>query len=331
VARLYTEVGAGVPARLPWIEAWHETHRGWRPWVVAVPDDGHELRAVAPLGLRSRAGILQLRFLSDHCPVACRSAQDGRELARALARALQALRRPWSLHLGQLTAGNPFASELVRVLDDAEISPGADCPIVALGGTPATSSVLSRNLRKAEARARNRIARANLEFEVRWLTDPASITARVGHLRSVHRARDLQLRGASPLDVPEGSAFYEALLRRHLAELELLEVRLAGELAAYLLWVRDGAERYVLDNRVAPRWTAYSAGLIANNVALRTAAADPQISVLDWGPGLQRYKLQSASRVIQCVQLDAWSSPAVQRLMAGARWARGLKARPDLG
>jgi hypothetical protein len=105
----------------------------------------------------------------------------------------------------------------------------------------------------------------------------------------------------------------------HLDLLDLLEIRLEGELAAYLLWIRNGPTRLVFDNRVAPRWTNYSAGAIANNVALREAAEDPSIKVLDWGSSLQRYKLQSANKVVTHTQLLAWSSSVTRRALAARR------------
>jgi CelD/BcsL family acetyltransferase involved in cellulose biosynthesis len=135
----------------------------------------------------------------------------------------------------------------------------------------------------------------------------------------VHRERDVDLRHMSLLDDPLESAFYDALLHRHLEALELFELRLQEELSAYVLWIRNGAARLVLDNRVSPRFKHYSAGLIANNVALRTAAADPAITVLDWGTGSQRYKLQSANKVIPHVDLVAWSSRAVRSALTARR------------
>lgn len=140
----------------------------------------------------------------------------------------------------------------------------------------------------------------------------------------MHRARDVQLRGVSLLDDRWEGNYYDTLLRRHLDKLDLLEIRLEGELAAYLLWIRNGRTRLVFDNRVAPRWTDYSAGVIANNVALRAAAEDPSIRVLDWGSGVQRYKLQSANKVVAHERLLAWSSSATRRALAARRTLAAL-------
>jgi hypothetical protein len=311
-----------VTSRLPWLDAWREAYPQWGPWVLGLRDGGGRLQAVAALARRRRAQVVQIRCLAhtglDHAPIASRTAAHARALAAALASDLHGLHRPWVMHLRQLPVDDAFAHELAHRLPAAEIQRGLERPLVRLAGTPSPSGLLSRNLRQAEARARNRIARAGVTLELRWITEPQATARRVPEIRSVHRARDLQLRGASQLDHPAESAFYDALPRRHLDALQMLDLRLDGEVAAYVLWVRDGATRLVLDNRVAPRGTDYSAGLIANNAALRTAAADPRVAVLDWGAGVQRYKLQSANVVVADRDLVAWSSRRL-RYALGAR------------
>ncbi len=320
---LHTELSASYGSRVPSLEAWRESHPEWRSWVLGVLDDAGGLRAVAPLALRQRVGLVRIRFIGDQCPLVFRSDGDALDLAKALASALRNLHRPWSMDLHQLPSGSAFTDSLSRQLKVVEIHPGADCPLVLVDGIRDPREILSRNLRAAEAKARNRIKRDGLVLETRWIAEPWAIAERMPEVLSVHRARDLQLRGASPLDDPQYKAYYAAHVRRHLDQLELLEIRLDGELSAYLLWLRDGATRVVLDNRVAPCWTSHSAGLIANNMALRQAATDPLVEVLDWGPGPQRYKLQSANKVLAHERLLAWSSRSLRR----AGTARRMVAR----
>jgi hypothetical protein len=299
LGRLHDETEAPVSARLPWIGAWAESHPSWTPWVLALRDGTNELRAVASLARSGSRGLVLIRALGhtglDRAPVVFRTNEDGAELARALAGALREVGPAWELHIRQLPSGCVFLNELARALDLIEVRDGSLRPTVELAGVQDPREVLSRNLRQAENKARNRIARAGLAFEERWISDPDAIAARIPELRAVHHARDVQLRGSSLLDDPRESAYYDALVRRHLPQLEMFELRLSGELAAYVLLIRNGRVRVVLDNRVSPSWTAFSAGLIANNSALRAAALDPTVRTLDWGAGAQRYKLQSAS------------------------------------
>ena len=324
---LHREPSAPLRPPVAWLAAWREAHPSWQPWVLGLLNDAHGLRAAAPLALRERAGVLQLRFVGDDCPLLWRTEADAIDLAHGLASALGATHRPWSLELAQLPARLTFTRVLLRGLRAATIRPGSGSPIVDVTGVRDARAVLSRNLRSAEAKARNRIQRAGLAMQTEWLVEPGAIAQRLQDVRTAHRARDLQLRGASLLDDPAERAYYDALIRHSLGHLELLEVRLDGQLGAFVLWVRDGSARLVLDNRVVPACTRYSAGLIANNLALRRAAADPSIDLLDWGPGVQRYKLQSASRVLATETLSAWSSRRVQRALA-ARRALSTTGRP---
>src|SRR4051794_3886546 len=320
IDRLHDDVEAHVSARLGWIDAWREAYPDWSAWALAIAGDDAALRGLAGLARRQRAGVIQIRCLGhtalDRAPNVSRSDHDARALAGALAEELGALRRPWTMCLRQLRPGEAFADELRSRLAVVEVAPDAERPIVRLEGRRDPAALLSRNLRSAERRAGNRIARDGLDCEIRWIRGEDEIVRRLPEIRAVHRARDLQLRHTSLLDDPQEGALWAALFRRHLERLELLEVRLSGELAAYLAWIRCGTLRLVLDNRVAPRWTAYSAGLIANNVALCRAGADPGVDVLDWGSGVQRYKLQSATAVLAHERLYAWSSPRLRRLLA---------------
>jgi hypothetical protein len=301
---------------------------------VTVPGRDGWPAAVAPLAVRRRLAVLEVVAIGhpnlDRCPVAYRNADDAVALADAVAERLRVHQDPWRLALHQLADGCPFAARLVRRLPASRTLPGGLRPVVSLTGARDPRSVLSRNLRQAESKARNRIARAGFEVVERWLEGRELTPAQVAEVVEVHRARDLQLRGQSLLERPEELAFYRALLRNHAELLQMLELRLGNELAAYVLWIRNGRTRVVLDNRVAPAWTQFSAGLIANNGALRAAAADHSIDVLDWGAGVQRYKLQSANRVIPSEHLYGWSSRGVRGALAAGRASlqaadRGLK------
>lgn len=320
LSRLHDQLGVRVGARLPWLLAWRETYVAWRPWLLVLHDRAGDIRAAAPLAVRRRAGLLRVAALGDteldRSPIVYRSETDGVELAQAVSGALRELSSPWRLDLHLLPRGSSFTAELGRRLEPAKLYPGADRPIVSLPGRCEPREVLSLNLHKAERRARNRIARAGLRFEERWLAGAEAIAWSLPEVRGVHRERDLQLRGRSGLDDRREGRFWDALVRLHLPALELLEIRIESQLAAYLLWIRDGSWRYVLDNRVSPRWMQYSAGLIANNSALRRAALDERVAVLDWGSGVQRYKLQSATEVLHQDVLFAWSSRAVRGAFA---------------
>jgi len=330
VDRFHDDVTANISARRPWMLAWRESHSDWEPRTLGLFGDDGELRAIAPLVRRRQAGLLQIRCLGhtglDHCPVLGRTAEDAVDLADAVAGWLDRLRWPWKLNLPQLPAGSVFAARLIQRLAVATSAAGVDRPVVILGAEPDRDSHVSRNQRQAEVKARNRASHAGLSLQQAWITDPSTIADRMTEVRAVHRARDLQLRGTSGLDDPDEGRFYDALVRRHLDRMELLEIRLDGDLAAFVLWIRQDGVRLVFDNRVAAGWTNYSAGLIANNEALRTAVADPGVVCLDWGAGVQRYKLSSCNKVFPHEQLTAWSSRTVRLWLGGIHRLHGMTA-----
>ncbi len=239
IDRLHCAAGVHVSARLSWAQAWRDADPRARPWVLGLRGPGGDLRALAMLSMSRRAGVAQIRCLGhavlDRAPIVSRGAADAHDLAEALAAELRALRRPWTLHLRQLPVGDAFAGALARRLVAVDSLPDGQRPLTLVTGDAARTPIVSRNLRKTEARARNRIARAGLACDIGWVCDGRQIALRMPEIRSVHRARDVQLRGYSTLDDPVEGAFYDALFGRHLDALELLEVRLDGQLAAYLV------------------------------------------------------------------------------------------------
>ena len=104
----------------------------------------------------------------------------------------------------------------------------------------------------------------------------------------------------------------------------MLELRIGGELAAYAVCNLADGELWVYSNSVSPAYTHYSAGTIANAEVVRYAHADPQIAVLNWGAGIQRYKLSGPVRIVETETLTAWSSSATRRALAIARKGKQL-------
>jgi CelD/BcsL family acetyltransferase involved in cellulose biosynthesis len=185
---------------------------------------------------------------------------------------------------------------------------------------------LTRNTRGALAKARNRISREGHDLEVGWVEPWARINDVLPELVMVHRARDLDLRGVTLLDDPQEARFYHEVIQRYAGHWRLLTVRIDQSLAGYALCLKDGSSLRVWDNRVAPRWRRYSAGLIANAEIVLRAAADGSVAVVDWGCGEQRYKTSLSSEVIGAEVLIAWSSPLLRAALAG----RKKLAAPEL-
>lgn len=325
---LLVHVQAPTTSRRPWLQTWVDCYPDWSPWLVLV-HDGADLVAAAPLATRRRAGLLRVVGLGDgptddlRLPAVHPAA--ARVLARGLADALPA-RRPWHLGVRQLPRPDLVVDALLDVLPNAVARPADGQPFVHVqeGGSQA---LLSKNTRKSLAKIRNRLARDGLEPVLTWHSRPEDIAALLPELAAVHRERDEGLGRASDLDDPRAARFYHRVIQHHAdrGEVELLTLRLSGELAAYVCAVADGRTLRSWDNRLRPAWSQYSAGRLANTEALEHVAASARYDTLDWMRGEEAYKLQSATGVALMQDLTAGWPRAVAGAARGRERARALK------
>ncbi len=329
--RLQSSTQAPLTARSEWWRPWFACTPQWEPWVLGVQEGGELLGAVV-LARRRLGPLVQVVAAGHGAADEVRlAAAPGSEqaLAAAVAAGLRRLGRPWALRLEQLPAGEATTQALTASLPRALLLPGDGLPRVSIpAGTAAPSS---RNSRSAEARARKRLLAAG-ELEQRWLTDPQEVLAALPDVERVHRERDLDARGASQHDRPEVRRFYRQVVREQAeaGRVDLLVLRVDGDLAAYVLGFRDGPVLRVWDNRVSPRWREASAGRLANGLALQHVAEDAELDELDWMRGEESYKLSSATRVDPCEHLLAWSSAAAELPWRAKQVARRALRRADL-
>jgi CelD/BcsL family acetyltransferase involved in cellulose biosynthesis len=316
--RLSVASGSPVTSRRPWLQAWVDCYPDWQPWLVLVEDDG-ELVAVAPLARRRRGGLEQVVGLghgpTDHLRLPARDDAAADALAAAVGTRLGSR---WTLRVEQLPCADPVVERIVSLLRArgavAELRSGEGMPTVEVTSRD-LNSYLSKNTRKALAKIANRLERDGLQPDLRWTREPAQVRALLPELAAVHRARDEALGRRSDHADQRAARFYAEVIGRHAdrGEVDLLTVRLRGELAAFVCGFTDGTALRSWDNRLAPAWSSYSAGRIANTEALRHVVASPDYDELDWMQGEEPYKLQSATQVVPTTDLYAWSSPAVRQ------------------
>jgi GNAT acetyltransferase-like protein len=329
---------AGVPllSRRRSLQSWVDAFPAWEPWLLALVEDG-EVRAVAPLARRRTRWGVEVVSVGDSAvyesPVACDGAAVA-DLAAGVVDALHALGRPWTLRLPQLPTLSKISAALVAQLPTTAVFAGGPRPVLRFDDDRLPDRWLTRNTRGALAKARNRLSREGRHLEVGWAESWARIENTLPELVMVHRARDLELRGVTLLDDPHEARFYHEVIQGHAGYWRLLTVRIDQSLAGYALCLKDGSTLRIWDNRVAPRWRRYSAGLIANAEIVLRAAADGSVTVVDWGSGVQRYKISLSNEVISTEVLVAWSSSVLRaalagrsRLAGGLRQVRGLRGR----
>jgi hypothetical protein len=305
--------GAEVSARWPAVDIWLQHHPGEQPWAVLI-DDEHEYQAVAILSRRRRHGVGFVHSATEpgtRAAVLARGEPAGIRLADAIVGELSRSRGPWTMTLGLLPEPDPVATALRRRLRHAQSVPGPAVPRLIFEPGSDLRSHLSRNTRSAVARARNRLVDAvGAPVEFAWLTARDQADAVLAEVIDLHRRRNRQLREHALLDDPAAAAYFEDMVTRHAeaGRLHLLTARVNGELAAFAVCFRAGATSWVYANLVAPEWTDFSLGTMANAEVVRRFHAEPSTACLDWGAGAQRYKLSGGAQVSGTQVLHAWSS-----------------------
>jgi CelD/BcsL family acetyltransferase involved in cellulose biosynthesis len=317
--RVHDVASFSLLSRRRWLQSWVDAFPGWEPWVLATVEDS-EVRAVAPLARRRVRWGMEVVTIGDEAlaesPLAACDDAAAVDLAVGLCDALHALRCPWILRLRQLPVGSALGAALNEQLPTTAVLPGVSRPVLRFADDRPPRHWLSRNTRRALAKARNRIRREGHHVDVGWVEPWSRIEEVLPELIEVHRARDLQLRGMSLLDEAQEASFYHRVIRSHAGNWRLLTVRIDESLAAYALCLQDGVTLRVWDNRVSPSWQRYSAGLIANAEVVLRAAGDNSTAAIDWGCGEQRYKLSLSNEVLDASTLIAWSSPALRAALA---------------
>lgn len=330
---LSEQCGSPVTSRRPWLQAWLECYTDWDPWVILVEDDD-ELAAVAPLARRRRGKLQQVVGLgtgpTDDFRLPARDGDAATRLGAAVAGALRST-TPWFLRMEQLPAADPVVGALTRLLPQVQLRAGEGMPTVHITDRD-PNRYLSKNTRKALAKISNKLSRDSLEPDISWTREPAAVRALLPELSAVHRARDEALGRRSDHADRRAAAFYDLVISRHADrdEVDLLTVRLRGELAAFVCGFVDGTALRSWDNRLAPAWADYSAGRLANTEALRHVVTSDRYDELDWMQGEEPYKLQSATEVIATTDVYAWSSSSVRRAYSLVDRARTAKRESEL-
>lgn len=332
---LLGHVDAPVTARGPWLRAWARTHPAVEPLTVAVEQDGG-LAGAALLAAWHRRGFTEIVVLghraSDEVRLAARSEAAAEALAAGIVRALGTIRGPWRLRIEQIPQDDPVARRVALALPGSARSPGDGAPMTRLGDTRTLEAHLSRNARGEYRRRWNRLRRAGIDAEVARTRDAGEVGRLLPEMAEVRRARDLQLGRPSDVDDPVEGAFWRGVLvdLAERGEVELTTLRFDGALAAYVVGLLDGPAYRMWDTRFDPRFADYSPGRLAVYESLAGALADERFTGYDWMRGVEPYKLQAATVVVDTENLLAWSSPASRALLeAPGRARRALKQVKD--
>lgn len=320
---LHAAVRAPVTARRPWLETWARCFTDHEPWIVCVESLDGRLEGVAPLARRRGRGLTTVVALghgpSDQVRLAARDPSSATALASAVARALRGIQGPWRLRVEQVPEADPVVGGIAALLPNAALVPGDAAPTLRLDRGRDPSAYISRNSRQVASSKRNRMRRAGLEISLDVTRDPGRIEAILPEIERVHRRRDAALVRRSDLDDPRAAAFWREVISLHAGrgEVQVVELRLSGRLAAYVLGFLDQGAFRMWDGRFDPDFSQVSAGRVAMQEAVAAVVRDEALHEFDWMRGEEPYKLRLCSEVVPARHLLAWSSPLVR---AADRW-----------
>lgn len=328
-----------VTARGTWLLCWLRAHPEVQPLVVTVHAD-RRVVAAAVLACRRRGAYLEVRPAgagnSDEIRLPASNAAAADALAHGVVDALGDLGRPWRVVLRDLPQDDPVVARLHELLPYSKVVPGDVSPRLALGPARDLRSYVSRNRHQQSRRLHNRLLADGHRLEVQHLRTPSEIEAVMPAVLEVHRARDLQVRGATDLDRPEDQRFFEVVVYTHAArgEVCLTILRAGPTLVAYVLCFVDDDVWRMWNCRFDPEWSRYGPGRLSHEASLEAALA-AGATTYDWMRGQEGYKDGLSDHSVRMVDLHAASGAVMWTALQVAAWGRsvlrGLRASSPVG
>jgi Acetyltransferase (GNAT) domain len=273
--------------RTGWLTATMTARRDLQPWAVALRDPRGQLRGVIALADEvDTNGRLTTTLLGTDRMHRGAVLADDEAAAYELGIHLEAamLKRPrlGALHLGPLAADDPRVRALAAGTGVTVAVAVEPVPIVRRQSCLAADH-LSAGTRRTLRKSANRLRADGRTTHVDVVTDRATIRGCLPALVQHHQARDHAHGRDSAVDDPAGAALWhhraEALLNEGL---ELAQLTIDGQLAAYVLGVPDGTAYRLLDGRFVGTWARYAPGRLLETAVLQRVLDDPRLSHLDW-------------------------------------------------
>lgn len=311
--------GAPLSARWLAVDTWLRHHPHCEPLAVLV-SVGAEVVAGAMFWRAHRFGTWKIGTAAASGEATwfyARDASAADVLAQAVIAELGSDRRPWMLHLAVVGVSSPALTALTRRLPYSVVTEGSVAPQLMVDHESPLSTHVTRNTRSAVAKARNRIAVDGYTSELTWTSDPVAIAAALPEIVELHRDRNRQVRGRAGFDDPSAVALFVDMARAHAdaGRAHVARLRIDSQLAAFAVcFLGESGALWVYANLVSPKFTHYSAGTIVNADVVRYAWEHPDMHSVDWGAGVQRYKLSGPVVLRRSHHLFAWSSRSVRTM-----------------
>jgi CelD/BcsL family acetyltransferase involved in cellulose biosynthesis len=183
---------------------------------------------------------------------------------------------------------------------------------------------LTTNYRGQAKNKWNRMVKHGLEPKIEVLTSPEEISPVLPRVMEIAGIRQAELTGRRKLDRSHHAVFFTDVVLSHASrdEVELMLLRVGGEIGAYSLTFLDGTIARMWSSHYHPRWSEYSPGHILSRALVERCVHRPEIDALDWMKGLEPYKLRTANHVEPAQSLQAWSGLGGRSVGEMSRWIR---------
>jgi len=326
---LHATTGAPITARRTWLAAWASCQPSYETVALCV-EDGGSLEAAAILARRKTRWFSEIvalgAGLSDQIRLSARTPEGASALSLAIVSFLRELQGPWFLTVRHLPPHDPVAALVAAELPCAALEDGDASPTLRFDAGRSLRGYVSKNHHQQVRRMLNRMRGDGLEPRIEHLREREAIAAVLPRAVEICLKRDAGLRGESLLDLGYARDFFARVILEHAArgQVELTTLSLGGSLAAYVVCFLDGGAYRMWNCRLAPEWSRYGAGRVANHAALEHALADPHATEFDWMRGAEPYKLSLSNHVEHALDLRAWSSPALRSLLDSRRRIKRL-------
>jgi hypothetical protein len=311
--------GAPLSARWLAVDTWLRHHPRCEPCAVLV-SAGAEVVAGTMFWRAHRFGTWKVGTAAAAGEPTWLYARDPSAadlLAQAVVAELTSDRRPWMLHLADVGESSAALAALARRLPCAVVTEGSVAPQLIVDHQSALNTHVTRNTRSAVAKARNRIAADGLKSELTWTSDPIEIADALPEIVELHRDRNRQVRGRAGFDDPAEVALFVDMAQAHAdaGRAHVARLRIDSQLASFAVcFLGERGALWVYANLVSPKFTHYSAGTIVNADVVRYAWENPDMHSVDWGAGVQRYKLSGPVVLRRSHHLFAWSSRSIRTM-----------------
>jgi hypothetical protein len=278
---------AGVTSSSSWTIPSFSASPADAAWGVTVRDDGGALVAASlfvdvPRGSDRPVSMLAGAEGGSHGSLLAVGAAAGDLLCAGIAGELK--RRDVAVDLGPVAHPNPLLGALAKQLPDCHIVFGEPIPFLRRTDSVLVDEYLSASIRRTLRKARNRVAREQVDVSVEFLRDNDRVVGLLPSMEIAYRDRDHEAGRASLLDSSlERIAWRErvlSLVRHGVGEVAVLHLN--GVFSAYVVGVLDGSWYGIQEGRFVTAKGRFSPGRVLEAAVLERVLKDSRFEGIDW-------------------------------------------------